>query len=147
MTNLELKTSAFNNQNRGVSKNSKTGINGVTVKYNEFGKMQGYCVNWRENRERKSKCFAISKHGSKDEALAKAVAFRETIEDEIDIQSRRRILARLAAANNEEGSTSSSSSKRKRDDDDIDEDDDEKADGARPLKRQRTLEEGIANVK
>ena len=72
--NLRVVSSSVNKINRRRGKNSNT--NEKNISWREKDRI--YRVNWSENKVKKDKCFTIKEYGSKEEALQRAIEFRNS---------------------------------------------------------------------
>lgn len=90
LDNLLLTTESGNLQNRCLSSNSQTGVNGVSVNYCR-GQFVGLRVSCTKNGQKFRKCFNFSRYPTPQATFDAAVAYRHQIEDELEVASARRM--------------------------------------------------------
>ncbi len=113
MANLRVVTGRINKQNQGISTRNTTGVIGVAI-LKKKGIFRGYFANWRDHDGRAHrKAFRVSVIKTAEQALMEATLHRHAMEDELCLETRRRVLMNLSVTKD----NNSEHTKRKRNED------------------------------
>lgn len=90
LENLQITDRSGNNANKIASRNSRTGIIGVSPIFRQ-AECRGYAARCKKHGIGKHKDFLLSAYGTLEAAFDAARAWRHTMEDELEMNSARRL--------------------------------------------------------